>query len=93
MFATHHTSTQVNVLLSEDYLRLRQALILALRPFPEARHAVAEAMHRIEGEAASKIQAEAAKHPPRPTLAQPALPVIDQAERAQHSPGFTRGAP
>jgi hypothetical protein len=90
MFAQHHTSTSVSVLLSEDYLRLRQALILALKPYPEARRAVAEAMQRIEGETAGKMTAEAAKHPPRPTLAQPALAMIDA--EAQHSPAFTRGA-
>jgi hypothetical protein len=69
LFAQHHVSSQVNILLSEDYLRLRQALILALRPFPEARKAVADAMHKIEGETASKMLAQAAANPPRPTLA------------------------
>ena len=37
LFAQHHVSSQVNILLSEDYLRMRQALIMALKPFPEAR--------------------------------------------------------
>jgi hypothetical protein len=69
LFAQHHVSSQVNILLSEDYLRLRQALIMALKPFPEARRAVAEEIHRIEGETAQKMLAQAAANPPRPTLA------------------------
>jgi hypothetical protein len=70
LFAQHHVSSQVNIMVSEDYLRLRQVLILALRPFPEARRAVAEELHRIEGEIAGKMVAQAAKQPPpRPSLA------------------------
>jgi hypothetical protein len=69
LFAQHHVSSQVNIMISEDYLRLRQALTMALRPFPEARRAVAEELHRIEGEIAGKIVAQAAKQPPpRPSL-------------------------
>jgi hypothetical protein len=52
-------------MISEDYLRL--ALTMALRPFPEARRA--EELHRIEGEIAGKMVAQAAKQPPpRPSL-------------------------
>jgi hypothetical protein len=68
LFAQHHVSSQVNIMVSEDYLRLRQALTMALRPFPEARRAVAEALHRIEGEIAGKMVDQAAKQPPRPSL-------------------------
>jgi hypothetical protein len=68
LFAQHHVSSQVNIMVSEDYLRLRQALTMALRPFPEARRAVAEELHRIEGEIAGKMVAQAAKQPPRPSL-------------------------
>ena len=94
LFVQHHTSTSVSLLLSEDYLRMRQALILALKPYPEARRAVAEAMQRIEGETASKMMADAAKHPRRPTLAQPALPAVDVEHATQaQPPTFTRGAP
>jgi hypothetical protein len=49
LFAQHHVSSQVNITVSEDYLRLRHALIMALRPFPEARRAVAAELHRVEG--------------------------------------------
>ena len=55
LFAQHHVSTQVNILVSEDYLRLRQALTMALRPFPEARRAVADELHRLEGQIAQKM--------------------------------------
>jgi hypothetical protein len=69
LFAEHHVSSSVNIMISEDYLRLRQALTMALRPFPEARRAVAEELHRIEGEIAGKMLANAATQPPpRPTL-------------------------
>jgi hypothetical protein len=45
---------------------------MALRPFPEARRAVAEELHRIEGEIAGKMIAQAAdKPPPRQTLTSP----------------------
>jgi hypothetical protein len=55
LFAQHHVNTQVNILVSEDYLRLRQALTLALRPFPEARRAVAQELHHLEGQIAQRI--------------------------------------
>jgi hypothetical protein len=55
LFAQHHVSAQVNILVSEDYLRLRQALTLALRPFPDARRAVAEELHKLEGAIAQKM--------------------------------------
>jgi hypothetical protein len=61
LFAQHHVSTSVNVLVSEDYLRLRQALTMALRPFPEARRAVAAELHRIEDEIAGKMLEQAGK--------------------------------
>ncbi len=61
LFAQHHVSSQVNIMVSEDYLRLRQALTMALRPFPEARRAVAEELHRIEGQIAQKMLEQAGK--------------------------------
>jgi hypothetical protein len=63
LFANLNVSTNVNILISEDYLRLRQSLTLALRPFPEARRAVAEELHRIEGEVAKKMLVDAGKPP------------------------------
>ena len=67
LFAQHHVSTQVNILLSEDYLRLRQMMVESLRPFPEARRALA-ALHSVESEAAGKITAQAKGRPSRPLL-------------------------
>jgi hypothetical protein len=55
LFAQHHVSTKINVLVSEDYLQLRHALIAAIRPFPEARRAIADALHRLEGDIAAKM--------------------------------------
>ena len=65
LFAQHHVSTAVNILISEDYLRLRQALTLALHPFPDARRAVAAELHRLEGEIAGKMLAQAGKAAPQ----------------------------
>jgi hypothetical protein len=67
LFANLSVSTNVNVLISEDYLKLRHALVTALYPFPEARRAVSEALHRIEGEVAAKMLAIA------PTVARGAV--------------------
>jgi hypothetical protein len=55
LFAQHHVTTKVNILVSEDYLRLRHELTLALRPFPEARRAVADRLHALEGDIAAKM--------------------------------------
>ena len=48
----HSTRTTVSVLVSPEYLQLRNALLRALGPFPEARRAVAAALHEIENGAA-----------------------------------------
>src|SRR4029077_2184899 len=69
LFAQHHVSSQVNIMISEDYLRLRQSLTMALRPFPEARRAVAEELHRIEGQIAQRMLEQAGK--PREPLPPP----------------------
>jgi hypothetical protein len=80
LFANLNINTNVNVLLSEDYLRLRQALVLALQPFPEARHAVSAALHRIEGEVAQKMLTTKA-------AAEPAGALIDQPVPRVTRPG------
>jgi hypothetical protein len=61
LFANLNINSNVNILIGEDYLRLRQALTLALRPFPEARRAVADALHQIEGEVSRKMLEQAGK--------------------------------
>lgn len=94
LFGQHHVSTNVNILISEDYLRLRQALTLALRPFPEARRAVAEELHRIEGAVAQRMlvedqAAQAAKAAGRG----PPGAVIDQLPAAPAEPPSLHQAP
>lgn len=43
------------ILLSADYIQLRQAIVQALQPFPEAARAVGAALHQLELEAAKDI--------------------------------------
>jgi hypothetical protein len=45
-----------SVLISADYLKLRQSIIYPLRPFPEAAHAVGRALAELELEAAEDIK-------------------------------------
>jgi hypothetical protein len=68
LFANISVSQNVNILLTEDYLRLRHALTTALQPYPEARKAVAEAIQRVEAETAQKLLAQAGKMPSPPTI-------------------------
>ena len=62
----HHTVTSVSVLVSPQYLELRSALLRALEPYPDARRAVADAIHRLE----TKVAQQA----PKPVLEPVALP-------------------
>jgi hypothetical protein len=61
--AVQHNVTHTSVLVSTDYLRLRQTLIAALKPFPDAAVAVGRALHAMEAEAARDITGSA--HGPR----------------------------
>ena len=45
-----------SVLISADYLKLRQAITSALRPYPEASRAVGRALAELELEAAEDIK-------------------------------------
>jgi hypothetical protein len=69
---SHSTQHVINVLLTPEYLQLRNALIRALGPFPEARRAVAATLHEMESGAAA--------HTPRPPMidVKPALSAPDQ---------------
>jgi hypothetical protein len=49
-----------NILISGDYLRLREVLLRALRPHPAAARDVANALHQLEAEAAESIKANGA---------------------------------
>jgi transposase-like protein len=51
----HSTQTTISVLISPEYLQLRNKLVKALSPFPEARRAVAEVLHDAEGGAAARV--------------------------------------
>jgi hypothetical protein len=52
-------STSVtNILIQPAYVELRVELVRALAPFPEARQAVAAALHQLEGKAAADIAAD-----------------------------------
>jgi len=55
----HHQVTHASVLVSPDYLKLRQVLTEALRPFPPAALAVGKALHQLEAEAARDIEQRA----------------------------------
>lgn len=68
MFAQHHVSTKINLLVSEDYLRLRQAITVALRPHRDARIAVAQALQLIENDIAGRSMVEAGKVVPPPII-------------------------
>jgi hypothetical protein len=61
-----------NVLLSEDYIKLRECLVRALQPYPEALQAVARALATLETETAATITARAAPKPPPP----PPMPIL-----------------
>lgn len=50
----HHVHTAVSILISTEYLELRNALLRALAPFPDARRCVAETLHRLEDGAARR---------------------------------------
>jgi len=63
----HSTQTTISVLVSPEYLQLRNALIRALQPYPEARCAVAATLHEMESGVAARTQ-------PRMIDVTPALP-------------------
>jgi hypothetical protein len=73
-FASHHVSTKVSILISEDYLRVRQAITEALRPHREARLAVSAALQTIENGIAQRSLIEAGKAPATPMITVEALP-------------------
>jgi hypothetical protein len=50
-----HETTHTSILLSPDYIRLRQTLVETLRPYPEIAAKVAAALHEIETDGAKAI--------------------------------------
>ena len=69
---TRHEVRSTSLLVSPDYLRLRQVLMTALEPFPEARQAVGRALLALEKDAADEITAASRK--PQPVVASKILP-------------------
>ena len=63
MIVQRHDVRSTSLLISADYLALRQAITTALRPFPDAARAVGAALHRLESEAAATITERAGKAP------------------------------
>ena len=51
-----HEMTHTSILvISADYLQLRQSIVAALKPYPEAARAVGEALYEMEADAARDI--------------------------------------
>jgi hypothetical protein len=49
------STTVNNILIAPQFIELRAELVHALRPYPEARRAVAAVLHRLESKAADTI--------------------------------------
>jgi hypothetical protein len=61
-FAKHSVHTSVSILVAPEYLNLRASLLRALQPYPEARRAVAEALHAHEAKAAERPSVPVLEH-------------------------------
>jgi hypothetical protein len=68
-FAQHSVQTSISIMVTPEYLQFRAAMLRALGQFPEARHAVAAELHRLEHAAAAR----------------PASLLIDQAKEDAHA--------
>jgi hypothetical protein len=69
-----HEVTRTSILISADYLQLRQSIVTALRPYPDAAMAVGRALHDLETQAAKDITARAGNGK---------TPLLIEAEAAQ----------
>jgi hypothetical protein len=78
MIVQRHDVRSTSLLISADYLTMRQALVNALRPFPEAARAVGAALHKLESDAAAAITQRAGK-PPVLIEARPTVPLCPVA--------------
>jgi len=72
----HSVQTNISVLVSPEYLQLRNALIKALGQFPEAKRHVAQVLYEIEGAVADKMT-------PQPPIIDvtPSLPALADEAR------------
>jgi hypothetical protein len=52
-FAQHQIKTSVSILIQPEYLDFRAGLMRALAPYPQARRAVAQALHEMEAKTAA----------------------------------------
>jgi len=68
-------TTITNIVISEDYQRLRGELLQVLRRYPEAQRAVADVFRRTGERAADEMQGVV----PRPMIEAPAVEVADHA--------------
>jgi hypothetical protein len=97
----HHDLRHTSILISPDYLRLREVLVRALRPFPAAAQAVGAALCAMEAEAAKDITAKAGKPPPMITAPTTTIDVVPDAptivrcrchaDRPRHRHGMRSG--
>jgi hypothetical protein len=55
MIVQHHEVRSTSILISSDYLRLRGAIVAALKPYPQAAQAVGAALAELELEVAEDI--------------------------------------
>jgi hypothetical protein len=70
-FARHSVQTNISLLVTPEYLKLRTVLLQALADFPEAKYAVAAVLHDIEGAAAQEPVANGHDRVPAVIEAQP----------------------
>jgi hypothetical protein len=70
-FARTTVQTNISLLVTPEYLKLRTALLQALADFPEAKYAVAAVLHDIEGAAAQEPVANGHDKVPAVIEAQP----------------------
>ena len=77
-----HDVRHTSILISSDYLVLRQAIVTALKPFPAAASAVGAALAHLEQAAATEITDAAAKRQRAPA----GLIEHDASERPRKAP-------
>jgi hypothetical protein len=78
MIVQRHDVRSTSLLISADYLAVRQALVTALRPYPDAARAVGAALHKLESDAAADITHRATTAGKAPVMidATPMLPPL-----------------
>jgi hypothetical protein len=67
-FAEHQIRTSVSIMIQPEYLEFRAALMQALAPYPDARRAVAMALHKVEAKSADPATAKMPMALPAPII-------------------------